>query len=74
VITTGGSIERSTQAVEALGCQVVSLIALVERHERGGEALKQRGYNFRRLFYTNEEGELFTDDLLLEAYPEAVSP
>ncbi|HZP26395.1 MAG TPA: orotate phosphoribosyltransferase, partial [Dehalococcoidia bacterium] len=68
VITTGGSIDRSIQAVEALGCQVVSAVALVERHERGGEALKARGYNFQRLFYTNEEGELFVDEALDRRY------
>ena len=62
VITTGGSIERSIKVAEDLGCSVVLVVALVERHEGGGEALKKRGYNFQRLFYTNEAGELFADE------------
>jgi orotate phosphoribosyltransferase len=62
VITTGGSIETAIEVVETLGCEVVMVVALVERHERGGDVLRQRGYNFQRLFYTNEEGCLFVDE------------
>lgn len=62
VITTGGSIETAIDVVKELGCNVVIVIALVERHEGGGEALRRRGYNFQRLFYTDEEGRLFIDE------------
>ncbi len=67
VITTGGSIERSIAAVQALGALVVCVVALVERHERGGAALTQRGYNFRRLFFTDEAGNLYVDAALQQA-------
>ena len=71
VITTGGSIEKAIEVVEALGCQVVLVVALVERHERGshGGPLRDQGYNFRRLFYTDEEGHLFIDEALLHGAP-----
>ncbi len=62
VITTGGSIETAIEVAEGLGCEVVIVVALVERHEGGGEVLRQRGYNFQRLFYTDEEGRLFIDE------------
>jgi orotate phosphoribosyltransferase len=62
VITTGGSIEKAIEVTEALGCLVVIVVALVERHEGGGEILRQKGYNFQRLFYTNEEGQLLLDE------------
>jgi orotate phosphoribosyltransferase len=70
VITTGGSIEKAIEVVEALGCQVVLVVALVERHEGGGQGLRDRGYNFRRLFYTDEEGHLSIDEALLLGAPE----
>jgi orotate phosphoribosyltransferase len=71
VITTGGSIEKAIEVVEALRCEVVLVVALVERHERGGQGLRDRGYNFRRLFYTDEEGQLFIDETLLRGAPQA---
>ena len=64
VITTGGSIETAVEVAESLGCDVVVVIALVERHEGGGEALRHKGYNFQRVFYTDEEGHLFIDEAL----------
>jgi orotate phosphoribosyltransferase len=73
VITTGGSIEKAIEVVEALGCQVVLVVALVERHEGGGQGLRDRGYNFRRLFYTDEEGHLFIDEALLHGAPETTA-
>ncbi len=70
VITTGGSIETAIEVVEDLGCKVVIVIAIVERHEGGGEALRQRGYNFQRLFYTNGKGRLFIDEGLQQRIAE----
>lgn len=76
VITTGGSIDKAIEVVEELGCKVVIIIALVERHEGGGDTLRQRGYNFQRLFYTDEVGSLFVDEGLQQrvagATPERV--
>jgi orotate phosphoribosyltransferase len=65
VITTGGSVKGAIEAVQAKGCEVALVVVLVERHERGGEKLKAEGYNFRRLFYANEDGDLSIDDQLL---------
>ena len=65
VITTGGSINGAIEAVEAKGCRVVAVMALVERHENGGANLTLRGYDFRRLFYTDSNGDLYIDQQLL---------
>ena len=46
VITTGGSISRAIEAVEAVNCKVVKVIVLVDRHEGGSEQLKKKGYDF----------------------------
>lgn len=60
VITTGGSIQKAISAVQALGCTVTAVIALVERHESEGQ-LENQGFPIIRLFYTNENGQLFLD-------------
>ncbi len=46
VITTGGSISRAIEAVEAVNCKVVKVIVLVDRHEGGSQQLKKKGYDF----------------------------
>lgn len=49
VITTGGSVSKAINAVEAAGCKVVKVIVLVDRHEGGSDKLKAKGYNFSAL-------------------------
>jgi len=46
VLTTGGSVKKAVEAVEAANCQVVKIMVLVDRHEGGGDELKKRGYDF----------------------------
>lgn len=41
VITTGGSIIKAINQVRDLGCEVVKVIALVDREEGGTEAIKK---------------------------------
>ena len=66
VITTGGSVLDAIKVVEGNGCQIVGVLALVERHEGGGQRLMSDGYNFLRLFYTNPEGDLEIDEGLVQ--------
>jgi orotate phosphoribosyltransferase len=61
VITTGGSVQKAIDAVRELGCVVTVVVALVERHESQGTALRDQGFPVKRLFHTNEEGTLFLD-------------
>ena len=49
VLTTGGSVSRAIEAVEAAKCQVVKVIVLVDRHEGGSDRLKKEGYDFTAL-------------------------
>ena len=44
VLTTGGSVRKAIQAVEALGCAVAKVIVLVDRQEGGSEQLRSEGY------------------------------
>lgn len=61
VITHGGSIQEAIEAVKEEGCEVVLVIALVARHEGGFQRLQDDGYNAKRLFYTDEDGNLHID-------------
>ncbi|HEX5480022.1 MAG TPA: phosphoribosyltransferase family protein [Dehalococcoidia bacterium] len=63
VITTGGSIQQAIDEVQRLGCVVAVVVALVERHEAAEHArrLYSQGFPVRRLFYTDEQGNLFVD-------------
>ena len=49
VITTGTSVEKAIEAVEAEGCEVVKVIVIVDREEGGGERLRKEGYNFEAI-------------------------
>lgn len=64
-ITTGGSVRKAIEAVEALGCRVVLVAVLVERHEGGADDLRARGYDLLSLFRADEEGRLSVNEAFL---------
>jgi orotate phosphoribosyltransferase len=61
-ITTGGSIRQAVEVVQGLGCEVKIIVALVERHENQGVALRDLGVPVWTLFHTDEQGTLFVDE------------
>ena len=56
--TTGGSLLHAIAAAESLGCDVVKVIALLDRREGGGEELRRRGYDFTALMAATPEGKI----------------
>ena len=58
VITTGGSIRRAIDAVEANGCQVVKVVTLLDRLQGGSEELQRRGYDFTAIFKADTLGNI----------------
>jgi orotate phosphoribosyltransferase len=50
VVTTGGTILRAIEIVEAQGLQVVQVLALVDREEGGRENLAMKGYILESIF------------------------
>jgi len=58
VVTTGGNFLRAIEVVEAAGCSVARVIALVDRRQGGGEELRRRGYDFTAVFTATPQGEL----------------
>jgi orotate phosphoribosyltransferase len=67
VITTGESIQDAIDVVKSLGCVITTVIALVERHESGGKALRGEGFPVLPLFYTNEDGDLFINEEFVQS-------
>ncbi len=57
VITTGGSVKKAIQAVEAANGKVVKVIVIVDRHEGGSERLKNEGYDFEAIIDLLPSGE-----------------
>jgi orotate phosphoribosyltransferase len=58
VITTGGSVFKAIEAVEAEGCRVVKVIALLDRHQGGSDKLREMGYDFVALLSADPSGEV----------------
>lgn len=54
VVTTGGQAVRAARAVEAGGATVVEILAVVDRHEGGREAVEAAGYRFAALYDLQE--------------------
>lgn len=57
VITTGGSVKKAIQAVEAANGKVVKVIVIVDRHEGGSDQLKNEGYDFSAIIDLWPSGE-----------------
>lgn len=57
VITSGESILKAITAVEARGCKVVKVIALVDRHEGGSDSVRQKGYRFQSILDFRKVGD-----------------
>jgi orotate phosphoribosyltransferase len=55
-VTTGDSALQAIAAVEALGCTVVTVMALVDRLDGAGELLASKGYAFAPLFTVRDLG------------------
>jgi orotate phosphoribosyltransferase len=61
VVTKGGSILKAIEAVQARGCAIVSVLALVDRQAGGGDMLRAKGLPYTAIFNTDPEGGLHTN-------------
>jgi len=64
VVTRGGSIFKAIEAVENIGCKVVKVVAIVDRHEGGSDKLIADGYDFVPLIHFNTDGTVQANNLL----------
>lgn len=54
VVTTGAQAVRAARAVEAAGGRVIQVLAVVDRHEGGRDAVERAGYGFAALYDLSE--------------------
>ena len=58
--STGGSLLRAIEALEAAGCKVVRAICILDRRMGGSDEIKRRGYDFIALLEADEQGRIST--------------
>jgi orotate phosphoribosyltransferase len=56
VITTGGSSIKAIEAVREIGCEVVQVVALVDRLQGAAAAFRERGVEYRSVFTIRDFG------------------
>ena len=56
--TTGSSLLHAIDAVEAAGCRVVKVFAILDRQEGGSDEIRRRGYEFQALLEADAEGHI----------------
>ena len=56
--STGGSLFHAIDAVEDAGCEVVKVLAIIDRHQGGSDELRRRGYDFYALLEADAEGNI----------------
>ena len=49
---------HAIEAAEASGCEVVKVLAILDRGEGGSDELKRRGYDFSALMSANPDGRI----------------
>ena len=57
-ISTGGSLFPAIDAVEAAGCDVVLVMAILDRHQGGDAEIDRRGIPFFRLWESTPKGKI----------------
>lgn len=57
-VSTGGSLFTALDAVQAIGCQVVITMCVLDRHQGGSDELKRRGLPFTCLWEADGEGKI----------------
>jgi orotate phosphoribosyltransferase len=75
VVTGGGSILKAVKEVEARQCEIVAVMALVDRNEGGGDRLRERGLPYFPLLHAAEPGTLTVNaDLISRPRVHRVAP
>ncbi len=57
-LSTGGSMFAAIDAAEAMGCKVVRVLSILDRHQGGSEKLRARGYNYATLLEATSDGDV----------------
>jgi orotate phosphoribosyltransferase len=60
--STGGSLLQAIEVAQEAGCNVVKVLALLDRREGGSAELQRRGYDFTALMAANGDGKIIVQD------------
>jgi orotate phosphoribosyltransferase len=75
VVTEGGSILKAIEAVQALNCDIVEVVALIDRGEGGAERLRAKGLPYMSIFESDADGNLrISEDVLRHQELHSVVP
>ena len=55
-VSTGGSLLHAIDAVQEMGCEVVLVLAVLDRHQGGSDEVRRRGLNFTALLEADAGG------------------
>ena len=58
VVTSAGSIMQAIDAVQAIGCEILAVVAVVDRMAGGAQKLRDRGLRFAALYQADSNGDL----------------
>ena len=56
--STGGSLFHAIEAMEEAGCEVVKVLAIIDRRQGGSDELRRRGYDFFALLEADADGNI----------------
>ena len=56
-VTTGNSLLDAAEAAREAGCEVVKIVAILDRLQGGGQKIRERGYDFEAIL-TNDDLDL----------------
>jgi orotate phosphoribosyltransferase len=72
VVTTGDSLQKAVDAVKHIGCDVLAVLTLVTRPEKGGVAMAEEKWdNYLTVFESDLTGRLTPTDVAREALASA---
>ena len=57
-VSTGSSLFKAIDAVQDFGCTVVTVMAVLDRHQGGGDELERRGIPFFKLWESTSQGKI----------------
>lgn len=60
--STASSLFHAIEAVEAAGCEVVKVLAILDRRMGGSDELRRRGYDFKALLEADADGNITPTD------------
>jgi len=56
--TSGASLFHAIEAIEDAGCEVVKVMAILDRMEGGSAEIRRRGYDYYALLQADERGQI----------------